>query len=122
MTLVCLFSLLCLISASLSLVLGGESIVLVAVFVMMQGGPTGLVSIIKPTGKAELLGRINFGVIFAIVVIGGVWGSAFAPAIAGAIAERWSYDIVLMFASVIAGTGLISIIGVLGWPQLGYRR
>ena len=107
---VCLTSLIFLCLSSLALVLGGTSLIFVVVFVMFQGGPYGLFSIVRPIITADLLGRVNFGLLSSMVGIGSVWGSAFAPAIAGSIADRWNYDTVLLTTSSIAAVGLVSLI------------
>jgi len=107
---VCLTSLIFLCLSSLALVLGGTSLIFVIVFVMFQGGPYGLFSIVRPIITADLLGRVNFGLLSSMVGIGSVWGSAFAPAIAGSIADRWNYDTVLLTTSSIAAVGLVSLI------------
>ena len=107
---VCLTSLIFLCLSSLALVLGGASLLIIVVFVMFQGGPYGLFSIVRPIITADLLGRVNFGLLSSMVGIGSVWGSAFAPGVAGSIADRWSYDTVLLTTSSIAATGLVSLI------------
>lgn len=107
---VCLTSLVFLCLSSLVLVLGGTSLIFVVVFVMFQGGPYGLFSIVRPIITADLLGRANFGLLSSMVGIGSVWGSAFAPGVAGSIADRWSYDTVLLTTSSIAAVGLVSLI------------
>ena len=107
---VCLTSLIFLCLSSLALVLGGASLLIIVVFVMFQGGPYGLFSIVRPIITVDLLGRVNFGLLSSMVGIGSVWGSAFAPGVAGSIADRWSYDTVLLTTSSIAATGLVSLI------------
>ena len=107
---VCFTSLIFLCLSSLALVLGGASLIFVVVFVMLQGGPYGLFSIVKPIITADLLGRVNFGLLSSMVGIGSVWGSAFAPGIAGSIGDRWNYDTVLLTTSSIAAVGLVSLI------------
>ena len=107
---VCLTSLVFLCLSSLALVLGGTSLIFIVAFVMFQGGPYGLFSIVRPIITADLLGRANFGLLSSMVGIGSVWGSAFAPGVAGSIADRWSYDTVLLTTSSIAAVGLVSLI------------
>jgi len=107
---VCITSLICLCLSSLALVLGGASLILMVIFVIFQGGPYGLFSIVRPVITAEMLGRANFGLLSSMVGLGSVWGSALAPGIAGTIADRWNYDAVLITTSSIAATGLIILI------------
>ena len=104
---VCLTSLICLSLSSLALAMGGNFLILVVLFVIFQGGPYGLFSIVKPVITAEMLGRVNFGLLSSMVGIGSVWGSAFAPGIAGSIADRWNYDTVLITTSSISAVGLM---------------
>jgi len=107
---VCLTSLICLCLSSLVLAVGGTSLILVVLFVIFQGGPYGLFSIVRPVITAEMLGRVNFGLLSSMVGIGSVWGSALAPGIAGSIADRWNYDAVLITTSSIAAVGLIILL------------
>ena len=104
---VCLASLICLCLSSLALAVGGTSLILVVLFVIFQGGPYGLFSIVRPVITAEMLGRVNFGLLSSMVMMGSLWGSAFAPGIAGSIADRWNYDTVLITTSSIAAFGVI---------------
>ena len=107
---VCFTGLIFICLSSLVLVLGGASLIFVVVFVMFQGGPYGLFSIVKPIITADLLGRVNFGLLSSMVGIGSLWGSAFAPGVAGSIGDRWNYDTVLLTTSSIAAVGLVSLI------------
>ena len=104
---VCLTSLVCLCLSSLALVWGGTSLIIIVIFVIFQGGPYGLFSIVRPVITAEMLGRVNFGLLSSMVGIGSVWGAALAPGIAGSIADRWNYDAVLITTSSITAAGLI---------------
>ena len=107
---VALFCQICLAVSSISLAFGGISISVIISFVLLQGGPYGLVSIIRPLITAELLGRTNFGVISSIVGMGFVWGFALAPGIAGKVAERWSYDEVLLATFSASVVGILSLL------------
>jgi MFS family permease len=107
---VCFTGLIFICLSSLALVLGGASLIFVVVFVMLQGGPYGLFSIVKPIITADLLGRVNFGLLSSMVGIGSLWGSAFAPGVAGSIGDRWNYDTLLLTTSSIAAVGLVSLI------------
>jgi MFS family permease len=104
---VCLTSLICLSLSSLALAMGGTFLMLLVLFVIFQGGPYGLFSIVKPVITAEMLGRVNFGLLSSMVGIGSVWGSALAPGVAGSIADRWNYDAVLITTSSISAVGLM---------------
>ena len=80
---------------------------LITIFIILQGGPYGMVSILQPLLTAQLIGRINFGILSSMVGIGFILGSASGPGIAGWIAETWSYNTVLITTTFIALTGLI---------------
>ena len=110
---ICAVSLICLGMASLLLHVGTNSVLLVAVFVALQGGPHGLISIIRPVITAELMGRVNFGLISSMVGFGAVWGSAIAPALAGSISERFGYEPMLLLTAATAFIGLASLIAVI---------
>lgn len=108
---ICLIALLSIGFSSLALAIE-ESIAFVTMFVIMAGGTYGLFSIIRPVMTVELLGRENFGVIASVVVLGDVWGSAFAPGLAGTIGEHVSYDAVLITVSMVAIIGFLSAVGM----------
>ncbi|MFL2784371.1 MAG: MFS transporter [Dehalococcoidia bacterium] len=105
-----IFCLSCLAISSLILVLGTGSTLTILIFVVLQGGPQGIVSIIKPVLTAELLGRSNFGVVASTVGIGSILSFALSPAIAGVIADKWSYDSVLMTTFSISLIGIVSLL------------
>ena len=109
---ICAVSLICLGMASLLLHVGTNSVLLVAVFVALQGGPHGLISIIRPVITAELMGRVNFGLISSMVAFGAGWGSPIAPALAGSISERFGYEPMLLLTASTAFIGLASLIAV----------
>ena len=113
---VAFFSLICLSLSSLTLSFGSTSTALIVGFVILQGGPYGLVSIIKPVVTAEALGTTNFGIVSSMAGMGSVWSFALAPGIAGVIAERWSYD------AVLGSTFSIAVIGIIGLLTTLYLR
>tara|TARA_Y100000780_G_C13444655_1_gene324760 strand:+ start:61 stop:513 length:453 start_codon:yes stop_codon:yes gene_type:complete len=110
---VAIFSLICLSLSSLTLSFGSTSTALIVGFVILQGGPYGLVSIIKPVVTAEALGTANFGIVSSMAGMGSVWSFALAPGIAGVIAESWSYDAVLGTTFSIAVIGIIGLLTTL---------
>ena len=114
---VAFFSLICLSLSSLTLSFGSTSTALIVGFVILQGGPYGLVSIIKPVVTAEALGTTNFGIVSSMAGMGSVWSFALAPGIAGVIAERWSYDAVLGTTFSIAVIGIIGLLTTLHLRQ-----
>ena len=110
MTHAAIFCLFCLAISSLVLVLGTGNTLTVLIFVVLQGGPQGIVSIIKPVLTAELLGRSNFGVVASTVGLGSILSFALSPAIAGIIADRWNYDSVLITTFSISLIGIVSLL------------
>jgi MFS family permease len=109
---ICAVCLICLILASLILYGGKNSMLLVAVFVALQGGPHGLISIVRPIITAEFMGRVNFGLISSMVAFGAIWGSSIAPAMAGSVSERLGYGPMLLLTGTIALIGLVSLMAV----------
>ena len=103
---------LCLIAfagTSVLLLFGNGKLLIVLIFVTIQGGMYGLVSIVRPVLTSDSLGTKNFGVIFSLTSMGFVWGYAFAPGIAGWIAEIWNYDAVLVTMIFVSIVGMISL-------------
>ena len=94
---------------SVLLLFGNGKLLIVLIFVSIQGGMYGLVSIVRPVLTSESLGTKNFGVIFSLTSMGFVWGYAFAPGIAGWIAEIWNYDAVLVTMIFVSIVGMISL-------------
>ncbi len=102
----------------LSMSLAGASVffatsvaLLIVPFVILQGAGAGVLSIIRPTVVAELLGRRDFGVISGMLAIGFVAGSALAPTVASLIWRLGGYDLVLSLTIAIPLIALISIVG-----------
>ncbi|MBI15340.1 MAG: hypothetical protein CL782_03685 [Chloroflexi bacterium] len=106
-SLICSICLTMLALSSFMLFINDTSLVLITIFIILQGGPYGMVSILQPLLTAQLIGRINFGILSSMVGIGFILGSASGPGIAGWIAETWSYNTVLITTTFIALTGLI---------------
>lgn len=84
---------------------------LIVPFVILQGAGAGVLSIIRPTVVAELLGRKDFGVISGMLAVGFVAGSAFAPTVASLFWRVGGYDLVLFLTIAIPLVALLSIIG-----------
>ena len=82
---------------------------LIIPFVVLQGAGAGVLSIIRPTVVAELLGRKDFGVISGTLAIGFVAGSAFAPTVASLIWRIGGYDMVLLLTIGIPVIALVAI-------------
>lgn len=83
---------------------------LIIPFVILQGAGAGVLSIIRPTVVAELLGRKDFGVISGLLAMGFVAGSAFAPTVASLVWKIGGYDMVLLLTIAIPIVALVTII------------
>ncbi len=104
----------CFVSMSLagvSVFLATSVALLIVPFVVLQGAGAGVLSIIRPTVVAELLGRRDFGVISGTLAIGFVAGSALAPTVASLIWRLGGYDLVLLLTIAIPLIALLSIVG-----------
>jgi MFS family permease len=84
---------------------------LIVPFIILQGAGAGVLSIIRPTVVAELLGRKDFGVVSGMLAVGFVAGSAFAPTVASLFWRVGGYDLVLLLTIAIPLAALLAIIG-----------
>jgi MFS family permease len=103
----------CFISMSLAgtaVYLSTSIAMLIIPFVILQGAGAGVLSIIRPTVVAELLGRKDFGVISGLLAMGFVAGSAFAPTVASLVWAVGGYDMVLLLTIAIPLVALAVII------------
>ena len=80
-------------------------------FVITQGCGYGVLSIIRPTVIAEILGRRDFGIISGILATGFVLGSAMGPILGSIIWVYGGYDSVIGIAILIPILAIISIVG-----------
>ena len=92
---ICLISYISMGIAGGALYLAGTAPALVAVFVILQGAAVGVLSIIRPTVIAELLGRRDFGVTSGMLAVGFMGGFAVAPILASLTWRVGGYDLVL---------------------------
>ena len=119
---ICALCLVCLFVASSILYKGSTSVVIIAIFIILQGGPHGLISIVRPIMTAEFMGRLNFGLISSMIAFGAVWGSAIAPAISGSISERLGYDSMMVATATVALMGLGCLILILVLKNNSLRK
>jgi MFS family permease len=96
--------------AGISVFLATSVALLIVPFVILQGAGAGVLSIIRPTVVAELLGRKDFGVISGTLAIGFVAGSALAPTVASLVWNVGGYDMVLLLTIAIPVIALGSIV------------
>ena len=108
---ICLCCFLSMSIAGAALYLSTTAIVLVAIFVALQGAGAGVFSIVRPSVVAELLGRRDFGVTAGLLAIGFMGGSAVAPITASLIWGIGGYDLVLLLTVVAPLAGAASLIG-----------
>ena len=101
--------LLALALAAVFLAASGLSLVLLAVFVLLQGAGNGVNSIIRPVLIADFLGRRNFGLVSGMIAIPFVGGSALGPTLGSIIWVRGGYDSVLVAAFAISLFGLVML-------------
>jgi MFS family permease len=104
----------CFISMSLAgtaIYLTTSFALLIVPFIILQGAGAGVLSIIRPTVVAELLGRKDFGVVSGMLAVGFVAGSAFAPTVASLFWRVGGYDLVLLLTIAIPLAALLAIIG-----------
>ena len=78
-------------------------------FVLIQGGSWGMLSVAKPIVTADHLGRENFGTISSLVSIFQNFGLAFGPTVTGIIWLLAGYDLVMLVAFVLGIIGFLSL-------------
>lgn len=83
---------------------------LLVAFVLFQGSGYGVTSIIRPVVTADLLGRMNFGIISGFIATPFFLATAAAPTIAAFVWEKGGYDRVILFALSAAGVGLVALL------------
>ncbi len=103
----------CLVStavAAMALLGVGVSPVLLIGFVALQGAGYGVASIVKPIYIAEQFGRENFGTVAGLLAIASITGTAASPTIAALIWTFGGYELVIGFALITAGLGLLTLV------------
>ncbi len=85
--------------------------ILIIFFVILQGAGYGILSIIRPTVIAELLGRRDFGIIAGLLAVGFVIGTAIAPTLGSVLWRYGNYDLVIIFAIGIPALALFTLAG-----------
>lgn len=73
----------------------GVSTWMILIFVVAQGSGFGVITIIRPTVIAELLGRSDFGVVAGLLAMGFVIGTAIAPIFGSLLWQYGGYDLVI---------------------------
>lgn len=96
--------------AALSLLGSGVIPMLLVTFVLFHGAGYGVTSIVRPVLIADLLGRVNFGLVAGLLAVPFLAASAASPTIAALIWEVGGYDLVLWVAVLATTTGLASLL------------
>ena len=110
---ICMACFMAIFVAGWALYFGGMGLGLIGIFVVLQGAGYGVLSIIRPTVIAELLGRRDFGVIAGLLAVGFVIGTALAPTLGSFLWIFGDYDLVIAFTICIPLFALVSL--VLAW-------
>lgn len=96
--------------AALSLLGSGAIPMLLVTFVVFHGAGYGVTSIVRPVLIADLLGRVNFGLVAGLLAVPFLAASAVSPTIAAMIWEVGGYHLVIWVAISATATGLASLL------------
>ena len=94
------------LAAAAVLSLAGTSLVLLLLFVALQGAGLGVSSIMRPVMVAELMGRERFGLIFGLSALAFLAAMAFGPLLGALVWQRGGYDALVLAAVAIAAAAL----------------
>ena len=108
---ICVASFIAIFFAGGALYFGERGMILILIFVILQGAGYGVLSIIRPTVIAELLGHRDFGIIAGLLAVGFVIGTAIAPTLGSLLWIYGSYDLVIIFAIGIPAMALFALAG-----------
>ena len=108
---ICVACIIALFVAGCALYFGGSGMILIAIFVILQGAGYGVLSIIRPTVIAELLGHRDFGIIAGLLAVGFVIGTAIAPILGSLLWIYGNYDLVIIFVIGISAMALFALAG-----------
>ena len=106
---ICVACFIAIFVAGWALYFGGRGMILIAIFVILQGAGYGILSIIRPTVIAELLGHRDFGIIAGLLAVGFVIGTAIAPTLGSFLWLYGTYDLVIIFAIGIPGMAVFAL-------------
>ena len=108
---ICVACFIAIFVAGWALYFGERGMILIAIFVILQGAGYGVLSIIRPTVIAELLGHRDFGIIAGLLAVGFVIGTAIAPTLGSLLWIYGTYDLVIIFAISIPVMTLFALAG-----------
>ena len=96
--------------AAISLLGSGVVPMLLVTFVIFQGAGYGVTSIIRPIVIAELLGRMNFGLVAGLLAAPFLAATAVSPTVAALVWQVGGYDLVILVAIAATVIGLLSLL------------
>ena len=108
---ICVACFIAIFVAGWALYFGERGMILIAIFVILQGAGYGVLSIIRPILIAELLGHKDFGIIAGLLAVGFVIGTAIAPTLGSLLWIYGTYDLVIIFAIGIPAMALFALAG-----------
>ena len=97
-------------TAAISLLGSGVVPMLLVTFVIFQGAGYGVTSIIRPIVIAELLGRMNFGLVAGLLAAPFLAATAASPTVAALVWQVGGYDLVIFMAIAATVIGLLSLL------------
>lgn len=97
-------------TAAMSLLGAGIVPMLLVTFVVFQGAGYGVTSIVRPIVIAELLGRMNFGLVAGLLAVPFLAATAASPTVAALIWEIGGYNLVIWVAIAASVIGLLSLL------------
>ncbi len=97
-------------AAAAALLGSGAIPMLLVIFVLLHGAGYGVTSIVRPTLIADLLGRMNFGLVSGLLAVPFLAATAASPTIAALAWEFGGYDLVIWIAVGASCAGLIALL------------
>ena len=97
-------------TAAISLLGSGAVPMLLVTFVVFQGAGYGVTSIIRPVVIAELLGRMNFGLVAGLLAVPFLAATAASPTVAALVWQVGGYNLVIIVATTASALGLLSLL------------
>ena len=95
------------------LLVAGNNIFLIMLFVIFMGAGAGMTSISRAVVVADIMGYERFASISGVIALGAIGGSAVAPIFGAQLWEFGGYDLMLKTVLIILFIGLINYFTVL---------
>ena len=109
-------------TAAISLLGSGVVPMLLVTFVIFQGAGYGVTSIIRPIVIAELLGRMNFGLVAGLLAAPFLAATAASPTVAALVWQVGGYDLVIFVAASATVIGLLSLLAAAKLSHSGPKQ